>query len=73
MGYKDGGRMWQCKVLSWLLPGVTEENQKNVSKDSRYRGLDLKARTAKYEAGVLTIWLRSSVAYVSIVLGYRVW
>jgi hypothetical protein len=39
-------------LLSRYLPGWTELNHKEFSRDSRYPGRNLKARPPDYEAGV---------------------
>jgi hypothetical protein len=42
------------KVLSWRLPGGTEENHKKLSQISWSLGRDLNLGPPEYEAGVLT-------------------
>jgi hypothetical protein len=50
------GRKWSWpnfKVLSWHLPGGTEENHINLSQDSGSLSQDLNPGPPEYEAGVL--------------------
>jgi hypothetical protein len=46
--------MTKFKVLSWYLPGGSEENHKNLSQDSQSPSQDLNLGPPEYEAGVLT-------------------
>jgi hypothetical protein len=48
-------------ILSYYLPGATEENHKNLSQDSRSPGQDLNPRSPKYKAGVLNTQPQCSV------------
>jgi hypothetical protein len=57
----EGSGHGLIKVLSWHLPGVTEENHKNLSRDSWSPGQYLNPRPPEYEAGVLTTQRRHSV------------
>jgi hypothetical protein len=53
------------KVLSWHLPGCTEEKHENPQ-DSHSPGWDLILGPLEYEARVLTTWPRYSVEHLVI-------
>jgi hypothetical protein len=49
--------------ITEFSPGRTEENNENLSQDSRYPGQDLNPEPPKYEAWMLTIRPRLSVVH----------
>jgi hypothetical protein len=61
--YKKAVSIW---VLSWSLPGVTEEKAKPVSQDSQSPGQDLNLRPAKWKIPSSEIW-----QFVTTAFGFR--
>jgi hypothetical protein len=57
MNYKKYRRRWSwpnSKVLSWHMPGGTEENHNILSQNNRSPGKNVNLGPPEYEVGVLT-------------------